>query len=227
MFPLLSSNSIFMFQNRGSNLIHNDSADAGLTTIRSSDPTKTRFSLIGRIDPQTLAKKMNPFHALFNCPVVAVKTAALLENGVLPSNKELGLFLPNRPRPMYLTDVLKTWPQFFGKGNRGYFVMEGFNRKSLETVMTELGKGTHAMVGGSTKRMGHVWNYVLDGNELRIIDRYSKRHHRLGENPDAYFSHYNETLSEAVVFYEKTAKNVDYVNTLTKSISRIFKKAGS
>ncbi len=198
-----------------------------MTTINNVNNCNTvlkqpgSFAETGVLDQKVFEQsyKMNPAHALFNCPVTSIKTAHYLETGTLP---ELNLSFPHRPRPTITEDLpKKEWakPVFDGLApNRGSVVLT-CSRNSLEFVMRQLGPGTHAVIGANGKNSpgGHIWNYAYDGRKFTILDSYSKRHHKLGlENPNKFFAGYNEKSLEVILFYSRTPENDSTVSLLKK-----------
>lgn len=170
------------------------------------------FSLTGGLDPRVyeITQKMNSEFALYNCPLIAYKTACLLEKGVVP---KMGLLFPNMPRPMPLEKMIKEWPELFTGQDpqRSYIFLEGYPKDTLEFKMLNFGKGTHAIVGGFYKSKGveffvsgHCWNYVFSKEgKFIILDSYSSSYYQKGlEKPTEYFDEYQSSL-DAIVFFNK------------------------
>jgi hypothetical protein len=183
------------------------------------------FAKIGQIGKSVyeLSKRMNPFRALFNCPLTSFKTAFLLERGELP---QLEVKSPYRPRPMLLKEVIDAkWadPLFSNfPPNREYIYIKKCSKTLLDTIMLKLGKGTHAIVAADRKGlpMGHMWNYVLESKEngetvFKVLDSYSKSYHEKGlKNPNKCFNQYNTADVEACIFFEKTPENIQLIQAI-------------
>ncbi len=161
---------------------------------------------------------LNKKWALFNCPVMAYKTAFFLEKGAFPY---LPLSSPNRPRPLFFESLLRQdWSQelFTTLGEDRGIATFTASKVILDQVMNDLGPGTHAIISADFKNWfyGHFFNYAHDIKGLTVLDSYTPQYHALGVNdPDKYFELFYTRSLEAAVFYDKTPQNEQLIS-LTK-----------
>lgn len=181
------------------------------------------FSETGLINSHVyqLSKKMNPFRALFNCPITSYKTAYLLETGQIP---KVDLKNPNMPHPMCVKSVIDApWadPLFCNfPPNREYIYIKTCSKATLDMIMQNLGNKTHAIVAADRKGLpfGHIWNYVFDSEREKfiVLDSYSKSYHKNGiENPEKFFNKYNTADLEVAIFFERTPANLELIRKIT------------
>jgi hypothetical protein len=183
-----------------------------LSNNSNSQTEAQSFAEQGYLDDRIYAsaQKMNSEFAFFNCPLVAYKTAYLLEKGIVP---KMDILFSNLPRPMSLAKMVRAWSALFaGLGpHRNYVLLQGYSKETLEFKMLNYGKGTHAIVGGVYKASvnmglvsGHCWNYVFSKEgKFIILDSYSSSYYKLGlEKPVQYFDEYQNSF-DAIVFFNK------------------------
>jgi hypothetical protein len=172
-------------------------------------PTQDAFSYTGHINPALIdgTLRLNSKYAWLNCPVVAVRTAHLLEMG---QPAILSIWLQNIPRfynmvsidyPLYanLHDLQRMCIRFEGK------------KDELEFCLREIGPHSHAIIFAvcHNKIGGHCWNYVNNNGLFITLDNYSKSKHQLGiQNPDKFWLKYKPQF-HALIFGKLTPSLMD------------------
>lgn len=188
-------------------------SEEGVDYSENENLYPNRFSETKNVSQKLLNyfKNMNPFYALFNCPVTTYKTAYMLEHGY---NPDLKLSMPCRPRPMDIDKMVAKWPKLLTRmdsNNRSTLYMSSCTESMIQHLMTQFGPGTHAIIGGRWKnsKFGHLWNCIVDHNHnLIIIDSYSKAHHETGlKNPTKFMSNYNTDNLTTLIFFNTTSEN--------------------
>jgi hypothetical protein len=163
-------------------------------------PTPGAFSRTGDLDPALIEGtiKLNPKYAWLNRPIVAVRTAHILEMG---QQAVLSLRLQNIPR---IVDMIKIdQPLYANLHDRQRMCIQcDGKRDELEFCLREIGPNSHAIVFGHCRNNidGHCWNYVYDHSAFITLDNYSDKKHRLGiEDSDRFWSKYKPSVT-ALIF---------------------------